>query len=161
MRVKKIINEWYQDYKLPSKYIFTAFCDGKCCREAGIPMSVCHNDEWRATAPVKMDDDKIIQEYLQNPITKAIVFGGLEPFEQFEEMFELIYKLRTEYHCDDTVVIYTGYNRGEIEAQVGFLSMFKNIVIKFGRFVPNQESRYDDVLGVTLASPNQYAERIS
>jgi hypothetical protein len=38
---------------------------------------------------------------------------------------------------------------------------FKNIIIKFGRFVPNQEKHYDEVLGIELASPNQYARRIS
>ena len=36
-----------------------------------------------------------------------------------------------------------------------------NIIIKFGRFIPNQQSHYDAVLGIKLASSNQYAERIS
>ena len=36
----------------------------------------------------------------------------------------------------------------------------KNIIIKFGRFIPNRPSRYDEVLGVELASDNQFAKRI-
>jgi hypothetical protein len=41
------------------------------------------------------------------------------------------------------------------------LKSFSNIIIKFGRFIPNQEPHYDEVLGVKLASDNQYARRIS
>ena len=36
-------------------------------------------------------------------------------------------------------------------------SMF--IAIKYGRFIPNQETHFDSMLGVTLASPNQYAKK--
>jgi len=32
-----------------------------------------------------------------------------------------------------------------------------NIIIKFGRFIPDQKSHMDETLGVELASPNQYA----
>ena len=38
---------------------------------------------------------------------------------------------------------------------------WENIIIKFGRYIPNQEKHYDDVLGIELASDNQYAEVIS
>jgi len=37
----------------------------------------------------------------------------------------------------------------------------KNIIIKYGRFIPDKEKHYDEVLGIYLASDNQYAERIS
>ena len=161
MKIKTIVDEDFVNYKVPVMYIGTSRCNGKCCREAGIPLSVCQNDGWRANANVEMADDDIIKRYLDNDITSAICFAGLEPFEQFDEMFEVIRKLRTEYHCDDAVVIYTGFNQNEILSQIEALKQFKNIVVKFGRFVPNQEKHYDDVLGVWLASPNQFAEVIS
>ena len=41
------------------------------------------------------------------------------------------------------------------------LKQFPNIIIKFGRFIPNQQSHYDEVLGINLASDNQYAKKIS
>jgi hypothetical protein len=41
------------------------------------------------------------------------------------------------------------------------LKQFPNIVVKFGRYVPKCEAHFDEVLGIKLASPNQYAERIS
>lgn len=159
MRIKGIVDEDFVNYKEPSMFISTSLCTFKCEKENGV--SCCQNSSLAKQPAKKIDDDRIISRYLANGITKAIVFGGLEPFEQYEEMFRIIYKLRTEYQCDDTVVIYTGYNKDEITGQVEFLKMFNNIIIKFGRFVPDQEKRFDEVLGVYLASPNQYAERIS
>jgi hypothetical protein len=32
--------------------------------------------------------------------------------------------------------------------------------MKYGRYIPNNKGRFDKVLGVQLASDNQYAERI-
>ena len=161
MIVKTIVDEDFVNYKVPSMYIGTVYCGGKCCREAGIPLSVCQNDAWRGSATIAMDVDDIIQRYLSNDITKALCFAGLEPFEQFDELLCLVSKLRTEYHCNDTVVIYTGYNLTEITPEVAALKKFENIIIKFGRYVPNQSKHFDEVLGVYLASDNQYAERIS
>ena len=114
MKIKTIVDEDFVNYKVPVMYIGTSRCNGKCCREAGIPLSICQNDGWRANATIEMADDDIIKRYLDNDITSAICFAGLEPFEQFDEMFEVIRKLRTEYHCDDAVVIYTGFNQNEI-----------------------------------------------
>ena len=143
MIIKTIVDEDFVNYKVPSMYIGTAFCDGKCCREAGIPLSVCQNDAWRSSATIAMDDDIIIQRYLSNDITKALCFAGLEPFEQFGELLDLVSKLRTEYHCNDTVVIYTGYNLTEIASKVAALKKFDNIVIKFGRYIPNQPKLWE------------------
>lgn len=161
MIVKTIVDEDFVNYKVPSMYIGTAYCNGKCCQEAGIPLSVCQNDAWRGSATIAMDDDNIIQRYLSNDITKALCFAGLEPFEQFDELLCLVSKLRTKYHCNDIVVIYTGYNLTEIMPEVDTLKKFENIIIKFGRYVPSQSKHFDEVLGVYLASDNQYAERIS
>ena len=41
------------------------------------------------------------------------------------------------------------------------LLKYKNIIIKFGRYIPNSENKYDEILGVTLASQNQYAKRVT
>ena len=41
------------------------------------------------------------------------------------------------------------------------LTLYPNIIVKFGRFKPNEESHLDKLLGVRLASPNQYARLIS
>ena len=52
-------------------------------------------------------------------------------------------------------------NKEEIDGEIHFLMSMPNIIVKFGRYIPNQQSRKDEILGVVLASPNQYAERIS
>ena len=103
---------------------------------------------------------------MQNPITKAIVFGGLEPFDSLMDLSVLIEEFRK--YTDDDIVIYTGYTEKEINSSPIKLGVYKylkshcaNIIIKFGRFVPNQEPHYDEILGVKLASNNQYARRIS
>lgn len=161
MRVKTIVDEDFTNYKKPSMFIGTISCGGKCCIEAGIPLSVCQNDGWRSGAPIDIDDSKLCERYISNPITQAIVFGGLEPLEQFEELENFLYVLRDVFQCDDDVVIYTGYYPNEVSDQLEKLTKYKNIVVKFGRYIPNKANRFDEVLGITLVSDNQYAERIT
>ena len=161
MRVKTIVDEDFVNYKKPSMFIGTISCGGKCCIEGGFPLSVCQNDGWRGCAPINIADEVIVKRYLNNPITKSIVLGGMEPMEQSDEVLALIKTLRDDYGCHDDVVIYTGYYPDEVTAILEKLQSFDNIVVKFGRYIPNIKSRFDDVLGVTLVSENQYAERIS
>ena len=101
-----------------------------------------------------------IKRYLDNDITEAICFGGLEPFKQFDELIAFIDKLRNYYHCNDTIIIYTGYYPEEIEPQFSILKQFSNIVLKCGRYIPNRPSKYDEILGITLASDNQYVKLV-
>lgn len=161
MRIKNVVYEDFVNYKKPSMFIGTISCGGKCCIEAGIPLSVCQNDVWRESAHVEIDDDTLIRRYLKNPLTQAIVFGGLEPFEQYGELIRFISRLRDDFKCLDDVVIYTGYNKDEITHEIDRLKHFDNIVIKYGRFVPDKPHRFSDILGVELISDNQYAEKIS
>ena len=108
-----------------------------------------------------MDNKTLINRYLNNFITSSIVFGGLEPFEQFDELKDFIYDFRMNYKVLDDIIIYTGYKPEEIINEIKELEVFPNIIIKFGRYLPNKPSRYDDILGITLASDNQYAKYIS
>lgn len=159
MKIKGLTDEDFVNYKYPSMYICANTCDFKCDKENGV--SCCQNSSLASEHYLNVPDDLIIQRYIANKITKAIVFGGLEPFEQFEELYAFIKKLRTEYHCNDTVVIYTGFDYEEIAKHVLALQLFSNIIIKYGRFRPGEAKHYDEVLGIYLASPNQYAEVIS
>lgn len=158
MRILSIIDEDFNNYKLPSMFIGTIQCGGKCCIESNIPLSICHNDKWRNKTPINISDEEIINRYLSNNLTSAIVFGGLEPFEQWDELKLFIDLFRSK--CNHDLVIYTGYNKDEILDYVNELKSYDNIIIKFGRYIPNIPNRYDEVLGVTLVSDNQYAERI-
>jgi hypothetical protein len=103
--------------------------------------------------------DKIVLSYLNNSITKALVCQGLEPFDSKEDLYQLIKFFRK--YADDDIVIYTGYTEEELFLDIEFLKrVYKNIIIKFGRFIPNSPSYYDEILGIFLASSNQYAKKI-
>lgn len=155
MRIKGVTDEDFVNYKLPSMFIITSYCTFKCDIECGKP--VCQNSELAKQRSREIDDDTLIERYISNPITHAIVFGGLEPFDQFEELWNFISAFRFRYGRKDTIVIYTGYNEAEIEHETALLCTFDNIIIKYGRFVPNSEPVFDEVLGVNLASKNQHA----
>lgn len=156
MKIKGIVEEDFTNYKVPSMFIGTSKCSFKCETESGI--KCCQNSSLATAMTLDIDDSVIIEKYLNNPISKAIVFGGLEPLDTFDEVTKFIAKLRYQYHCDNTVVIYTGYNKTEISSQLSELTKYGNIIVKFGRYIPNDEQHFDEILGVTLASSNQYAE---
>lgn len=156
--IKGIIDEDFINYKKPSMVIEFPYCSFKCDKECG--MQVCQNSALATSCNITVDLGNIVQRYIKNDITQAIIFQGLEPFDSIQDMLYLIRVFR-QYTQDD-IVIYTGYYKQEIEDMVLFLSQtYDNIIIKFGRYIPNKNKRYDYVLGVELASDNQYAERIS
>lgn len=161
MKLKGMLDEDFINYKKPSLFLITSICDWKCCTENGLDISVCQNQPIVNEKTITVSEDKIFKRYINNPITEAIVIGGLEPFDQYEEVYNLIYYFRIIKECDDTFVIYTGYYPCEIDGMVRMLSTFDNIIIKFGRYIPNKKRIFDKILGVELASDNQFALRIS
>lgn len=160
MRVVEIKDEDCINYKKISMFIALPFCNGKCYKELGLDCSICQNDALRNSPLLNINDDKIIERYLLNPLTSAIVFGGLEPFDSFNELDEFIEKFRTKFLIEDDIVIYTGYKLEEIKDKLEILKKYKNIIIKVGRYIPNSKKVFDKTLGVTLASDNQYAFKL-
>ena len=154
MLVKNIVEEDFVNYKVPSMFIATCFCDWKCCIEQNLDISICQNASISKQRNILISDSEIYERYISNPITKAVVIGGLEPMMQFEEIYDLI-KCFRDNNCKDTFVIYTGYNENEILNQIDRLKKFENIILKIGRYRPNNKSHYDDILGINLVSDNQ------
>lgn len=159
MLVKTIIDEDFTNYKKSSMFIATCYCNWKCCIEQCLDKSICQNSEIAKQKNIEISADEIFSRYNSNLITNALVIGGLEPFLQFEEIYELI-KCFRDNNCLDDIVIYTGYYDYEISNEINVLKQYPNIIIKFGRFIPNQKPHYDNVLGVNLASDNQYGKVI-
>ena len=168
MIVKEIRDEDFTSYKKPSMVIGFPRCNWKCGK------GLCQNSPLAQAPDIEMSADNIISRYLANPITKAIIIAGLEPFDNPRELVDLIDTIRK--HTDDDIVIYTGYTKEEVKimsytthyswgkqkwSYFGLIAKHPNIIIKFGRFIPNQQPHYDEVLGIMLASDNQYAEVIS
>ena len=160
MKIKGLIDEDFTNYKKPSMFIATCYCNWKCCVEQGLDKSICQNSEIAQQKNIEISADEIFSRYNSNLITNSVVIAGLEPFLQFDDIYELIKYFR-DNNCLDDIVIYTGYYDYEISNQINMLKQFPNIIIKYGRFIPNRNPHYDEILGVNLASDNQYAERIS
>lgn len=175
MLVKMILDEDFVNYKLPSMFISFPTCTFKCDAENG--NQICQNCKLAKEPDIDISRDDICTRYLLNPISKALVFGGLEPMDSLMDVVGLIDTLRRQYECNDPIVIYTGYTEEELEeGRLGGvfaqkttsnkslwneIKKYPNIVVKFGRFIPDMEPHYDEVLGVKLASDNQYAKEIS
>lgn len=155
MHVKQIVFEDFVNYKKPSMFIGFSKCSFKCDKEFG--SCVCQNSSLANSPTIEISEKDIVNRYVLNPITSSIVCGGLEPFDTFEELLSLIKEIRGK--TNDDIVIYTGYKEEEIVNYINILKQFKNIVIKFGRYIPNSSKRYDDILGIYLSSENQYAVR--
>lgn len=157
MKLKGLIDEDFVNYKVPAMFISTSKCSFKCDAECG--RAVCQNLPLAAAPVIEIDDEGLVSRYLHNDISEAVVIGGLEPFDDAAELYNFIRTFRKS--CSDDIVIYTGYYEDEVKPYIDRLKAdFDNIIIKFGRFIPDQTPHYDEVLGVNLASNNQKGVRI-
>ena len=163
MILKGIEAENFENYKVPALFLAFPKCTFKCEKEAGCKM--CQNSQLVHESDLECTADAIITLYMNDPLSKAVVCGGLEPLDSLDELIPFIMEFR--YYSPDPIVIYTGYTEEEVEQMeyldsklLKLLSHYENIIIKFGRYVPNQEKHFDEILGVELASPNQYAKMI-
>lgn len=159
MKLVNLIQEDFTNYKKPSLFLGFPECSGKCNKIAG--KIVCQNEQLKKAEKIDVPIQEIVDLYLDNPITKAIVCGGLEPFDTPEELLDLIESFR--YFTDDDIVIYTGFTENEIKNSLIYpqLLQYPNIIIKYGRYLEGQKPHLDKTLGVNLASNNQYARPIS
>lgn len=141
-------------------FIVSAVCDWKCCKEQNIDIGVCQNAPLSLQPTHDINNSRIYEAFINNAITKAVVIGGLEPMLQIDEVEKLISIFRFRQYLNP-FVIYTGYEPDEIKGEIERLKKYDNIIIKFGRYIPDRPTKFDETLGVYLASDNQHAERIS
>ena len=154
MIIKQIVDENFINYKEPSMLIAFGKCDWKCGKEN------CQNRELADLPDIEIPDwYSVVIRYLNNKITSSVVLDGLEPFDSFDDVMCFIEVFRL--FSNDNVVIYTGYTEEEITSYAFWLTKYKNIIIKYGRYIPDQKPHYDDVLGIYLASDNQYGKVVS
>ena len=154
MKIRGLNDYDIVNYKQPTLFIAFPYCSFKC--DADFGTKICQNSELIKEPIIDVSFDEIFNIYKSNPLTKGITCGGLEPFDSFDELKALCENFRS--FTNDIIIIYTGYRALEIHSKIEQLKSLGNLIIKFGRFVPNALTRYDEILGVTLASENQYAE---
>lgn len=158
IHVRTIAKEDFSHYKEPAMVLGMPYCDWKCEKECG--QAVCHNAPLAKLPVQEFSVADVVTMYLKNPITSAVVFAGLEPLCSFDEIIDFLYELRLKRHCNDPVIVYTGYRRDEIHYSLRVLAKYENVIVKLGRYVPGKESHIDPILGVPLANPEQYAIRL-
>lgn len=160
MVLRGMLAEDFVNYRLPSMYLAFPFCTLKCNKLNG--GNVCQNMQL-------MNDPKLIvistlelcKQFIDNPISEAIVCAGLEPLDSIDDVLDLIKAMRQYYQNESDIVIYTGYTEEEVLADEKMRQIlnFSNIVVKYGRYLINDTPHHDEILGVNLASSNQYAKR--
>ena len=163
MKIKDLVEVDCINYKKPSMFIATSQCSFKCDKEANC--QVCQNSQLAAAPSVEISAAELWERYLNNPITSAVVIAGLEPFDTPDDFIAFLEEGQRQGVLEKkftTIIIYTGYTEEEIQKYFNWIyiySFYYPLIIKYGRFIPNQESHFDSTLGVTLASPNQYAKK--
>ena len=167
MLVKGIIDEDFVNYKKPVMYIAFPCCSFKCDKENGA--RYCQNWEVAREPSIEVDPIDLVKRYISNQITKGVVLSGLEPFDTPDQVLDFVRTFRV--FSNDPIIIFTGYTEEELDngcffhydrhmLNKAYWNKVKTygIIVKFGRFRPNQEPHYDEVLGVNLISDNQYAK---
>ena len=124
MRIKGLQDEDFVNYKKPSMFIGTSLCDWKCCNEQCLDKNICQNSSLANSKTIDVSADEIYRRYINNPITKAVVIGGLEPILQFTEVLDLIYNkgdipdyVKTILVCDLLFRAYDFYANSQRRAQ--------------------------------------------
>ena len=111
MKLKGIIDCDFTNYKKPVLTLEFPKCNFKCDKLNGC--QVCQNSSLATEPDIDISYEKIWELYQQNPLTKGFCFQGLEPFDSPNELNEIIHFIRDEKKCNDPIIIYTGYDRGE------------------------------------------------
>lgn len=155
MILKGIIDYDCVNYKEPVLTLQFPRCSFKCDKLNNAP--VCQNSHLASEPNINIHMSYIWDLYKQNPLTKGFCCQGLEPLDSCDELLDFIAYIRCL--SNDPIIIYTGYNKDEVTKFIYNISHFGNIIIKWGRYKVGDAPHYDPILGVKLASDNQYAER--
>ena len=159
MKLKGIIDYDCTNYKEPVLTLEFPFCDFKCDKLNNC--QVCQNNSLIKEPTIEVSLKTIWELYKQNPLTKGFCLQGLEPLDSIDDVLNFIKYIRGNNFCNDPIIIYTGYDKEEVTKFIYQITNFDNIIIKWGRFIKGQNLHYDRILGVNLASDNQYAEKIT
>jgi len=163
MHLKQIIDESFGDFMECAMLLVTPYCNFKCVD--------CQNKHLLQLETKNFPDEEILERFFKNPLTSAIIFGGLEPLDSILEVRKFIHLLGCKVYAEElekpTVVIYTGYELREIDSDLYWsglgpeMHQYNKCILKYGRYAPEYDKDgkridiWNEDLGVFLASPNQ------
>ena len=104
MLIKSFKDEDFVNYRKPAMFIVMPHCSFKCDKENNCLM--CQNSHLVHEPTHDVAIRTLVERYVNNPITKAVVFGGLEPFDTPEDLEMFVKILRWTYECKDDIVVY-------------------------------------------------------
>ena len=157
MKLKGIIDCDFTNYKQPVLTLEFPYCDFKCDKLNNC--KTCQNAALAHEPDIDVSFEKVWDLYEQNPLTKGFCCQGLEPLDSYTELCAFIAFIRLTKKCSDPIIVYTGYTEEEQNLFKYFMqTYYTNIIVKWGRYIIGNNPHYDNVLGVKLASDNQYAE---
>ena len=102
MLLKALVDEDFTNYKVTSMLIACHSCSFKCDKMSG--KQVCQNGTLANQPNIEISIDSIVDRYLSNNLSRAIVFGGLEPFGDISNGIAVIKSLRNNGNSDDVKV---------------------------------------------------------
>ena len=99
MKIIDLIDEDFINYKKPSLFLALPFCTFKCEKECGI--QCCQNSSLAKQPIIEISTEKLVQRYLENPISESVVMGGMEPLDSFDDVVEFIsvFRKRRDSSC--------------------------------------------------------------
>ena len=168
MKLTNIIEEDFVNYRKPGMFLGFPYCSGKCNQEAG--KIVCQNQVLQNAELIDISAEEILERFYKNPIPECLIFGGLEPFDSFDDIMDILVHLKAResinkwkkyFSYNPRIVIYTGYYPFEIKNMLFDIADTVHpavyVAVKFGRYLPGYKPHFDPILGVHLASDNQFA----
>ena len=149
-----VVTDNVTDYKKTSLFLVFPYCSGKCGEE-------CQNKNLRKKKIKEFNNKDIITLYQSLNTHNAVVCGGLEPLDSFEELKQLIEDF-AKFSSIKPVdfVIYTGYdnltNFDLLQAWKNYAEPGSELIIKQGKYDINHKIPWHSkLLGVDLATSNQ------
>lgn len=132
MRINSIIQDSIVDGKGLRLVLFMQGCSRHC--------TGCHNPStWNKDKGFKIDEKAIVEMLVSNPLIDGITISGGEPFEQYNELLELILAVRC--FTDKDIWVYTGYKYEELLENPYYSEILKYIdVLVDGPYIEEQRT---------------------
>jgi len=161
MKLKQIVDEVFGDYKECGMLLIFPECTWKC--------EGCQNKQLALLETREFPNEDIVKRFEENPFSKCIIFGGLEPLcnvSSINDIFSFITYLLEKYHLREdrpTLIIYTGYDLDAVNNILNIivsglgnlLATYENVIIKYGKYDKDGTPYFNETLGITLISKNQ------